>query len=107
MEECMSTTPTLSQENSSECETPKKHHRLWGISYHITLPDGHEYKGVALVSALDAPQAEQVLKANSAFNGYRDAIIVEAIAQVPDVTESGLCVESYTDGTFRKISYGD
>lgn len=91
------------------CETPcdpsEKYYFLWGIAYHVTVNDTY-YSGNALVRARDAKHAEQVFKTNSAFNGTQGNIVIEAIAQVPTLTESGLCIESYTDGTQRKVNYG-
>lgn len=91
------------------CETPcdpsEKYYFLWGIAYHVTVGDTR-YSGNALVLARDAGHAERVFKTNSAFNGTQSNIVIEAIAQVPTLTESGLCIESYTDGTQRQVNYG-
>ena len=87
------------------CEPKKEEYSLWGIAYHATVGDT-SYSGNALVRARDAKHAEQVFKTNSAFNGTQGNIVIEAIAQVPTLTESGLCIESYTDGTERRVNYG-
>lgn len=91
---------------SDPCEQPKEKFSLWGIAYHITTNEGIDYSGNALVIARDARHAEQVLKSNSAFNGTPNQIIIEAVAQVPTLTESGLCIEAYTDGVQRRVNYG-
>lgn len=91
---------------SNPCEQPKEHFPLWGIAYHLTDNMGIDYSGNALVRARDARHAEQVFKSNSAFNGYQNLIVIEAVAQVPDLTESGLCIEAYTDGKERRVNYG-
>lgn len=79
---------------------------LFGIAYHITDPSGVYFSGTALVLARDVHQAEIVFKTNTAFNGISYLLAIEAIAQIPTLSESGLCIESYTDGNKRKINYG-
>lgn len=90
----------------SACEPKLEHFSLWGLSYHIVDYSGTEYSGTALVRARDAKHAEHVFKTNSAFNGMQNLLKIDAIAQVPDLTESGLCIEAYTDGSCRIINYG-
>lgn len=85
------------------CVAPKSKKVLWGLAYRIL---GTNYKGVALLLAEDAQQAEQVFKTNSAFNGTQGSIIISAVAQVPDITESGLCIEAYTEGNTILVNYG-
>ena len=87
------------------CEPKKEEYSLWGIAYHVTVSDTR-YSGNALVLARDAGHAERIFKTNSAFNGTQGNIVIEAIAQVPTLTESGLYIESYTDGTQRQVNYG-
>lgn len=91
----------------SPCEEPKEIASLWGISYHLTDYSGVYFAGTALVLAKNARHAESVFKAYSAFNGVPQLIKIEAVAQVPTLTEFGLCVESYTDGTKRIVNYGE
>lgn len=93
------------EQNINPCEPPKEKFTLWGIKYYI---NNDVYSGVAVVLARDAQHAIQVFKTNSAFNGNQQDIIVEATAQIPDLTESGLCIECYvdTDG-LTHINYGN
>lgn len=91
----------------SPCEKAPEHASLWGVSYHLTDYSGVFFAGTALVLARDARHAEQILKSYSAFNGTQELIIIEAVAQVPTLTEFGLCIEAYTDGTKRIINYGE
>lgn len=109
MEEAIEKLTNPCQPETITCESPCETSRpeyLWGVSYHITIPDGTGYAGTALVRARDARHAEQVFMTNSAFNGMKHLIKIEATAQVPDITESGLCIESYTDGVNRIMHHG-
>lgn len=89
------------------CEPKKEMFSLWGLTYHITTTDGEDYTGCAVVLARDAQHAQVVFKTNSAFNGMQEFIIIEAVAQIPTLSESGLCIESYTDGITRRVNYGN
>lgn len=95
-QECISINP---------CEPKKEEFSLWGVAYHAQVEDKH-YSGTALVLARDANHARQLFMTQSAFNGTPEAIVIESTAQVPTLTESGLCIESYTDGVARRINYG-
>ena len=81
------------------CEPPKKPGSLWGITYHAYTDDDKSYDGTAVVIAKDAHEAEIIFKTNSVFNGNQSLITVRAIAQIPIFTESGLCMEAYSNGT--------
>lgn len=103
----MNTTKPPCQDSCQDpCEAPKEMFSLFGIAYHITDPSGVYFSGTALVLARDAQMAEIIFKTNSAFNGIQNLLMIEAIAQIPTLSESGLCIESYTDGVKRKINYG-
>lgn len=95
----------MNEQNCNPCELPQEKFSLWGVTYHIG--SNSSYKGMAVIQARDAAQANQILKAESAFNSTPNDIIIEATAQIPDVTESGLCIESYisVEGTLH-INYG-
>lgn len=106
MEPIMPTNQECQPQECNPCEMPKEMFSLWGIAYHITDPAGIYFSGNAVVLARDARQAETIFRTNSAFNGIAYLLMIEAIAQIPTLSESGLCVESYTDGVKRKINYG-
>lgn len=95
----------MEEQNMNPCEPPKERFVLWGITYHVN--GINPYKGVAIVQARDAQQANRLFIANSAFNATPNDIVIEATAQMPDITESGLCIECYVseDGETR-LNYG-
>lgn len=104
----METKECISQgtESMNPCKPPKERFSLWGIVYRIVTDEGQLYRGSAVVCARDAQHAQQILKTTSAFNGSPQSICIEATAQIPTITESGLCIEAYTDGMQTRINYG-
>ena len=96
----------MSEQCTNPCELPKEQFSLWGITYHLTDNSGTDWAGTAIVLARDAQHAAQVFKTNSAFNATPELIVIEATAQIPTLTESGLCIEAYTNGESRMLNYG-
>lgn len=92
-------------ENTNPCDIKCEHFSLWYVSYH-TITDDKRYEGVSIVRARDGKHAENVLKSNSVFNGTQENITIDIVAQVPTLSESGLCFEAYTDGSTQRINYG-
>ena len=70
---------------------------LWVLHYHIT---GNEnYRGVAVVKAVDCNQAEQIFRSKSAHNGTQCKIRVTEIKEVYDMPCPDLFAEEYVKAT--------
>lgn len=66
---------------------------LWVLHYHIV---GYiNYKGVAVVKAIDCRQAEQIFRSKSAHNGNQCNIKVTEIKEVYDMPCPDLFAEAY------------
>lgn len=79
-------------DNSCENEvmTPTPQLYLWSIVYTI-----HESNGIAVVKAIDAAQAEKILKAGSQYNGYAKDFHIQSIIQITEGNTEALIAELY------------
>ena len=77
-------------ENSCENEVQKPQLYLWTVEYVI-----HDSNGIAIVKAIDAAQAERILKAGSQYNGYAKDFHIKAIRQIPEGNTEALIAEIY------------
>lgn len=82
------------------CEAKPLHRPLWGLTYHVG-----KIKGVAIVRAIDGPEAVKLFKKDSNFNGTPNAIKVDSFAIIPETDEHGLALEMYFDTTNTLIKY--
>lgn len=81
---------------SQECEnqkTIKQKRGIWLLTY--TSRATNAYRGVAVVRALDARDAERVFLSNSMHNGNAAKIKINKLYQVGDSYESMLLAEEY------------